>query len=170
MKLEDLQVNTLVRIVNATFVNNNFDVVTNGYICKETKKYLSTDMFSSIIGKDFAIQTIDKDDPILNVKVNGFWIPLLWIEKLAPKPKVVRRKVGAVPGNAADGKPFGTLFKVLLSKYPDIGVLSTNRFTQLTDDEFNLVCSKLGVDILSNRVDTARNVVEKLMEFVPKAE
>lgn len=170
MELKDLQVNTLVRIVNSTFVTKNFDSTHNGYICKNTKKYLSSDMMSSIIGKDLPVQSIDADDPVLNVKVAGFWIPLLWIEKLAPKPKVVRLKAGAVPDTAIDGKPFGSLFKVLLQKFPDIGVLSTNRFTQLTDDEFNLVCSKLGINHMSNKTDTARAVVEKLMEFVPKTE
>lgn len=170
MKLEDLQIGTLVQIIDLTFLNDNFDEVNGGYICKKTKKFLSSDMKTALIQKKLAVQAIDAEDPILNVKINGFWIPSLWIAKLAPKPKVTKRRASSVASHAADGKAYGTVFKALLNKFPDIGVLSTNRFSALTDDELALICNKLEITNAGNKIEVARSVMEAVMEFIPKAE
>lgn len=170
MELKDLQVGTLVRIVNNDFLTDNFTSVNDGFICNKTHKYLSNDMKNLLIGKDLIIQSIDESDEIMPVKINGFWIPLLWIEKIAPKPKVSRRKKSSnVPTHAADGSKFGTLFITLLTNHPDIGVLSTNRFSRLTDNELDLICTKLSVSRSSNNLETAHNITHALIAMAPKA-
>lgn len=170
MELKDLQVNTLVRIVNNEFIDNNFTPVRDGFICNKTHKYLSNDMKNILIGKDLIIQAIDESDEIMPVKINGFWIPLLWIEKIAPKPKVSRRRASSkVPTHAADGSKFGALFTTLLTKYPELGILSKNRFSQLTNDELDLICSKLGVSRTSNNLETATAITHLLISMASKA-
>ena len=170
MELKDLQVGTLVRIVNNDFVSENFTSTRDGFICNKTHKYLSNDMKYLLIGKDLNIQAIDEADEIMPIKVNGFWIPIFWIEKIAPKPKVSRRRASSkVPTHAADGSKFGALFTTLLTNHPDIGILSKNRFSQLTDDELDLICSKLNVSRSSNKLETANNITQSLIAMVPKA-
>ena len=170
MELKDLHVGTLVRIINNSFVDENFTSTRDGFICNKTHKYLSNDMKNLLIGKDLVIQTIDESDDIMPIKVNGFWIPLLWIEKIAPKPKTTRRKNSSkVPEYAADGSKFGNLFITLLTNYPNIGVLSKNRFSQLTNEELDLICTKLGISRSSNNLETANAIAQSLITMVPKS-
>lgn len=153
MNLADLKSGMDVVIVNKKYVDDNMDRVEGGFIDRTTKKFFSDEMVSALCGKKFRIKELDNNDPVMNVFLNDFWLCPSWIEKqyvAPPKPKVEApaRPVaaGAVPKKAADGTTFGVIFKKLLKAHPELGVLSTNRLSNLTHAEIENICNVLGLD------------------------
>lgn len=152
MELKDLKVGMTIVIIDRKYVNENMDPVNGGFIDRTTKKFFSDDMISILCGKKFKIEEIQEDDLIMGVRAGGFWLCPSWIshEYVAPpKPKVVPvvKPVGnAVPKKAEDGTTFGVVFKKLLKKHPELGVLSTNRLSNLRLDEIENICAAIGVE------------------------
>lgn len=152
MNLADLKVGMDIVIINKKYVDDNMDAVQGGFIDRTTKKFFSDEMVASLCGKKHKIREIDSEDPVMNVYVNDFWLCSSWIEKeyvAPPKPKVAPARpvaAGEVPKKAADGTVFGVVFKKLLKAHPELGVLSTNRLTNLTHDEIENICNVLGLE------------------------
>lgn len=144
MNIENIQVGMTVRMQPESFVTKNFDSIESGFIDKTNKIYLSHDMYSQLIGKTVSVEEIDSEDPVLNVKICGFWIPSTWVLRKG----CIRKKVTDVPDCAADGSKFGPIFRNLISKHPKFKNLSTNRFSKLTSDELKAICkaSKIKYD------------------------
>lgn len=140
MKIEDLNVGMEVLMVKADFVTNNFDTINGGYIDRNTHLFLSDDMYSTLIGKRVTIEEVDPNDPKLNVKACGFYIPSSWILKKAPKLRPRKKSTTTVSDTANDGTKYGPIFKKMLEKYPQLGNLSTNRLSRLTEPELRAIC------------------------------
>lgn len=165
MELKDLTVGTLVRMINEKTLNEKFTGVEGGFICNVTSKFLSNDMKTQLIGKDLSIMQITPEDPIMPIMVNGFWIPLEWVDSIAPKPKITRRSAAAANMKAEDGTTFGPVFKKLFSIIPDLGNLSTNRFSMLRADELQFICSKIGISYEDNVIVVAQKIMAKVNEY-----
>jgi len=170
MELADLKVGMDVVVVSKKYIDDNMDRIENGYVDRITKKFFSDDMVTKLAGKKNKITEIDADDDLLNVVVGGFWCNNAWVEKVyvAPvKPKVAPVKPTGkttIPKKAADGTNFGVVFKKLLKRFPELGVLSTNRLTTLPHDELERICGLLGVDY--NEADlptTCRNCFDAVI-------
>lgn len=170
MELADLKVGMDVVVVSKKYIDDNMDRIENGYVDRVTKKFFSDDMVAKLAGKKNKITEIDADDNLLNVVVGGFWCNNAWIEKIyvAPaKPKVAPAKPSgktAVPTKAADGSNFGYVFKKLFKKFPELGVLSTNRLSTLTHDELERICDLLGVVYdEAHHQETCRNAFDAII-------
>lgn len=152
MELADLKVKMDVVMVSRKYIQDNMNSVNGGFIDRVNHMFFSNDMVEKLAGKKVRIQEIDAEDPILNCLINGFWCSNTWIEKIyvAPeRPKIERVKPTGpvtVPKKAADGSTFGTVFKKLLKKYPELGILSTNRLTNLTTDEIQQICDLMDIE------------------------
>lgn len=170
MELADLKVGMDVVVVSKKYIDDNMDRIENGYVDRVTKKFFSDDMVTKLAGKKNKITEIDADDELLNVVVGGFWCNNAWIEKVyvAPvKPKVDPAKPSGkttVPTKAADGSNFGVMFKKLLKKFPELGVLSTNRLSTLTFDELERICDLLGVVYdVDHHQETCKNCFDAII-------
>lgn len=142
-------------MVSPAFVEKNFDKITSGYICKKTHMYLSDDMYSILIGKRVTVAEIDADDPVLNVVVDGFNIPALWIEKKAP----ARRRARAGSKTAGDGSEYGPTFLAIINAYPALKGFTTNRFSKLTLKEKQDICNAMG---LTYNKDNEQSIYEEI--------
>lgn len=160
MELADLKVKMDVVMVSKNYIQDNMNRVDKGYIDRNNGKFFSDDMVEKLAGKKVRISEIDHDDQILSCLISGFWCSHTWIDKVyvAPeKPKVVKPKptgTTKVPTKAEDGTTFGTVFKKLLKKHPELGVLSTNRLSNLRLDELEDICAAIGVEY--NDADVAQ--------------
>ena len=153
MELKDLKVGMTVVIIDKKYVDANMDPFNDGYIDRNTKKFFSNEMVTILCNKKFKIEEIQEDDPIMSVYVGGFWLCPSWISKeyIAPKkPKVAPKSKpvadGGIPKKAEDGTIFGVVFRKLLKSHPDLGVLSTNRFSNLRLDELENICAAIGIE------------------------
>ena len=153
MELKDLKVGMTVVIIDKKYVDANMDSFNDGYIDRNTKKFFSNEMVSILCNQKFKIVEIQEDDLIMGVRAGGFWLCPSWISKeyIAPeKPKVVPKAKpvanGSIPKKAEDGTTFGVVFKKLLKNHPDLGVLSTNRLSNLRLDELENICAAIGIE------------------------
>lgn len=171
MELKDLKTGLDVVMVSAKYVADNMDKVDGGFIDRATKMFFSDDMVEKLCGKKHKVEDIDATDNKLNVVCGGFWCNNNWIEKIyvpVQRPKRVAKAVdpkAKTPTKAADGSTFGVVFKKLLKKYPELGVLSTNRFTNLQDDEIEQICELLNIEFNEDdKRTTCQNIFNAIID------
>lgn len=153
MDIKDLKVGDKVVIFGWDFFKSNDCVeVAGGYNVKGNNcTMFKGDMSDALVGKAVTINSIDLDDPHADIEIDGFWGSSKWIKEMYKEKPAVRKakKVenGAVPDTARDGSKFGPIFKFMIQKFPELADLSTNKFSRLTDEEFNRIAKLFNVNI-----------------------
>ena len=154
MDIKDFKVGDKVVIFDWDFFKSDACVeVAGGYNVKGNNcTMFNGDMAAALVGKAVTINSIDLDDPHADIEIDGFWGSSKWIKEMyKEKPAPVRRakKVNnvAVPDTAKDGSKFGPVFKFMIQKFPELADLSTNKFSKLTEEEFNRIAKLFNVNI-----------------------